>query len=428
MALINGHTVRAGILRGKRIGIDNLFSGGHTPPIPLRVYGWHVDPSKSDPAQAVTYLVDAVGKTPASMGASTFSYGDWADAFFMPKPCMLKYDGTVDYYLDPNDYTKKADGTASDIADPNYGGNAMMEWPLIWYKFEAGSADGEGYFYCSNTQVDSSYKCWCNYDANDNIIPHFYTAIYNGTGTNKLRSLSGVKLTTGNGSGGTVVDTEVARATANNTTEKVEWYTDVLSDRLLINALMILISKSLNTQTAFGRGLDAGDASDKNNYTTGTLNDKGLFWGNPSNGWNCVKTFGMENWYGCVWRRTAGMIGTSSGYKIKLTYGTADGSTAIGYTAAGTGYIDISNRPTNGGYITKMQFNDKGFFPKVLGGSPSTYWPDNFYEGTRYACFGGCYADGLRAGSFSIDLQTQSWNPQQNISTSLSCKPIRQSN
>ena len=71
------------------------------------IYGFHVNPSISDPAQAVTYLVDAVGKTPAAMGANSFSYGDWSDAFFMPKPCMLRSDGTVAYYLDPDDYTQK---------------------------------------------------------------------------------------------------------------------------------------------------------------------------------------------------------------------------------------------------------------------------------------------------------------------------------
>ena len=37
------------------------------------VYGWHVDPSVSDPTQAVTYLADAVGMTPAAMGAESFS-------------------------------------------------------------------------------------------------------------------------------------------------------------------------------------------------------------------------------------------------------------------------------------------------------------------------------------------------------------------
>ena len=56
-----------------------------------------------------------------------------------------------------------------------------MEWPLIWWKYETGEVEGEGYFYCSNSKVDNSYNCFCNYDANNNIINHFYTAIYNGT-------------------------------------------------------------------------------------------------------------------------------------------------------------------------------------------------------------------------------------------------------
>ena len=100
------------------------------------IYGWHVDPNVSDSYNAVTYLNDAIGKIPASMGNSTFSYGGWENSFFIPKPCMLKFDGTVDYYLDPNDYTKKVDGTYSDIANTSYAGNAMMEWSKIWYKFE----------------------------------------------------------------------------------------------------------------------------------------------------------------------------------------------------------------------------------------------------------------------------------------------------
>ena len=41
-------------------------------------------------------------------------------------PVMLKNNGTVDYVLDPNDYTKKKDGTPSDINNPNYKGSAMM--------------------------------------------------------------------------------------------------------------------------------------------------------------------------------------------------------------------------------------------------------------------------------------------------------------
>ena len=69
------------------------------------IFGYHVNPNESDPYEAVTYVSNARGKTPAKMGASTFNYGSWENAFFLPKPCVLKFDGTVDYYLNPNDYT-----------------------------------------------------------------------------------------------------------------------------------------------------------------------------------------------------------------------------------------------------------------------------------------------------------------------------------
>jgi hypothetical protein len=51
---------------------------------------------------------------------NTFDYGSWANAFFMPKPCMVKFDGTRDYYLDPDDYKKKVNGLASDVDNLNY--------------------------------------------------------------------------------------------------------------------------------------------------------------------------------------------------------------------------------------------------------------------------------------------------------------------
>lgn len=345
-----------------------------------RIYGWHVDPSISDPSQAITYLADARGKTPAAMGASTFSYGGWEKAFFMPKPCMLRYDGTVAYYLDPNDYTKKADGTPSDVANASFEGNAMMEWPLIWYKFEAGEAEGEGSFYCSDRQVDESYHCWCNINANDEIIPHFYTAIYNGTGTAKLRSLSGVQLTSANGNGDTTVSVDISKAAANGT----GWYIETLSVRSLINSLLILIGKNLNCSEVFGNGITGTGVQEtrnnKENYYTGTCNDKGLFWGSLSSHTQPVKVFGMENWWGCVFRRVAGLLHDSGTqrYYVKLTSGRSDGTTVDGYSfSSHTGYItlDIPVSYTAGGYIRTMRFSQYGFYPLVLSGNASdNYW------------------------------------------------------
>lgn len=164
------------------------------------VYGVHINSGDSNPSTSVRYLADAAGMTPARMNYTTgkFEYGSWGNAFFLPRPCMLKTDGTVDYYLNENDYSKKADGTASDIANVNYDGNAMMEWGdgtnLIWWKIEPdkGNANSAS-LYVANYQADDSFNCLNHYDIDGNRKAHFYTAIYNGSldSNNKLRSLSG---------------------------------------------------------------------------------------------------------------------------------------------------------------------------------------------------------------------------------------------
>jgi hypothetical protein len=394
------------------------------------IYGWHVDPDESDPADAITYLKDAVGMTPAAMGASTFSYGSWNNSFFMPKPCMLKFDGTVDYYLDPNDYSKKADGTASDVSDSTYEGNAMMEWPLIWWKYEPGTKEGEGYFFCSNRKIDDTYKCWCNIDSKNQIIDHFYTSIYNGTGTDKLRSISGVQLTSANGSGNASGTTEISRALANNTTEDVEWYIDVWADRMLINGLLILIGKSLDSQGVFGRGIDGGGQTSKEAYVTGTLDDKGLFYGDISGSSIAVKVFGMENWWGLVWRRTAGLVGLANGTAaVKMTYGTADGTTVEGYNTTGNGYyIDTNIRPSSG-YVSKVRFNTLGFYlPITIGASTTTKWCDYWNTNNSaltYTLVGGSSNDGATDGFSYFNLSYGFSNAGWLISAAPSCKPCK---
>lgn len=388
------------------------------------IYGWHVDPSISDSSNAVTYLEEAVGKTPAAMGSSTFDYGSWENAFFMPKPCMLRSDGTVAYYLNPNDYTKKADGTASDVANENFDGNAMMEWPLIWYKFEGTETDGEGYFYVSDQKVDDTYHCWCNIDSQNNITPHFYTAIYNGTGTTKLRSISGVALTGANGNGYTTASQEVERALANNTTNSVEWYTDVWCDRLLINALLVLVGKSLNSQATFGLGFGDGTQADKERYVTGSLDDKGLFYGDISNRTSGVKVFGMENWWGCAWHRTAGCITVDNAVKIKLTYGTADGSTTVGYNATGDNYIDNGVITAANNNLKTLRYNEYGFIVSTTG-TVVGYYADFCYprEGTRYLNVGGYSGNGA-SGTFYLNFYYAESSNNWYLSTALSCKPL----
>ena len=135
-----------------------------------------------------------------------FNYGDWnlkPGEDFMPKPCMIKYEGEVVQYLDPNNYAMQEDGvTPSNVSDLDFPGNAMMEWPKIYTK--RWEENGIYHFRCSDQKLDSDWDCWCNYDDNDNIIDHFYTAIYASHYTTtsvstgqRLRSISGTTIRTG---------------------------------------------------------------------------------------------------------------------------------------------------------------------------------------------------------------------------------------
>lgn len=245
-----------------------------------------------------------------------------------------------------------------------------------------------------------------------------------------MRSISGIQLTPANGNGLTTGQQEVARAIANNATSDVEWYTDVYSDRQLITALLILMSKSTDDQAAYGRGIDSGSQTAAESYITGTLNDKGLFYGVTANGNNAVKVFGMENWFGCKWRRTAGLIGgTNSTYLYKLTYGIADGSTVKGYNSNGQGYLTANgvSRPANN-YVTKMGAGKHGLLPKETDAvSSSFYYGVYYYNGFGYSLFGGNSDAGLRVGSLSVNLgfgfSVSNWS----FGTSLSCKPTKKS-
>lgn len=400
------------------------------------VYGFQINDSESDPAAAVTYLEDAVGMTPAKMDFTNnkFDYGDWENAFFMPRPCMLKSDGTVDYYLNPNDYTKKEDGTASDIADTTYDGNAMMEWGRnghkIWLKILPTNSGAGAKVYISNHKADSKFFDYPFHNCKGESVDHFYTPIYNGSViSSKMRSLSGQTVSK------TLTGTaEITAAKANNPSTDELWNIECVADRFLINMLLILMGKSLNTQAVFGQGLNSGGNETINDgFTTGVHNAKGLFYGTndgtASVYTNAVKIFGMENYYGFQWRRTNGLILANGATKYKLTYGTEDGSSATGYNTDGTDYKDAGITPsgTSGGYISKAKFTEDGMFSDTMSGSISTYYCDGTWfntSGSRFALFGGASNVGGKVGAFCLFLHDAVSAAGWTVGAALSCKPL----
>lgn len=385
------------------------------------LYGFDLTIADSNPATRVTYPSDVensgFAKAVMNFGGA-FSYGSWPSTpgeKFMPRPCMLRFNGTVDYYLNPNDYTKKADGTNSDVANMNYGGNAMMEWPKIYVK--RWESNGVYHFRCSDMKVDSDYECWSNYDKNNKEIPHFYTPIFFGSkdGSNRLRSISGQSNFVSN-----TAQTEVTYAKNNGADI---WYTEVLSDRELVNDLLTMMFKSTDLQATAGYGVCSASAA----IAPGSMNTKGLFWG-AGDKTSGVKVFGMENWWGNIFRRIAGWCISGGTQKVKLTRGTKDGTTVGDYNFDGNGYKTISSvNLTRSGYISKMKTEPFGRFPMEANGSTTTFEADQVWADSGngyYASVGGGWGDGPDCGPFCARLFNGPSSTFADIGAALSCKPL----
>ena len=396
------------------------------------LYGFKLDQNESDPASMITYLSDcdnAIYKSAyMNYSTDTFDYGDWGDAWFIKKlkPCMLKYDGTVDYELDKNDYTKKADGTTSDVINTAYEGNAMVGIPKVYWKI-VDNGDNTANIYICDKKLDDDFVCWSHIDNNGNEIDYCYMPIYTGSLVgSKLRSLSGLTPMANK-----TRQAEIDYAKSNNTSSDIIWYTEVFSDRKLIELLLLLIGKSTNTQTVFGAGNNNSydSSSDTGVKNSGTMNTKGMFWGSNDNV-SGVKVFGIENLWGNVWRTVAGWINDNGIQKIKMTYGMSDGSTVDGYNLDGTGYITVENSTpsgTSGNHINKMLMTENGLVPVVASGSASTYYCDSLYfsiSKTCYASVGGAsngrIITGIFCNSILLDCSYTYWN----MGAALSCKPL----
>lgn len=386
------------------------------------LYGFDITLSDQNPATRVSYPSDvenaAFAKAVMNFGGA-FSYGGWPStpgSKFMPRPCMLKYDGTVAYYLNPNDYTKKADGTASDVANINFGGNAMMEWPKIYVKrWESG---GVYHFRCSDVKVDSDYECWSNYDKNNKEIPHFYTPIFFGSkdSSGRMRSISGQSNWVS--TGGTQPEMDAAQKNGADI-----WQIEFLADRKLIEDLLTMMFKSTDLQATAGYGVCNASAA----IAPGTMNTKGLFWG-ASDKTSGVKVFGMENWWGNIFRRLAGWFISGGVSKVKLTWGTKDGTTVTGFNTTGSGYKTIEGVTlTKSGYISEMKTEPFGRFPEATNGSTTTYEADYVWAdtGTNYIAYvGGDRGRDLRCGPFCAHLYGSASGSSTYIGAALSCKPL----
>ena len=206
------------------------------------------------------------------------------------------------------------------------------------------------------------------------------------------------------------------------------WIGSMIGYDKVIQLIKQLGGKSTDTNTAYGTGRCA--TSNTSAIGQGTMNTNGLFWGSTDQT-SGVKVFGMENWWGNIWRRIAGWIIANGTQKVKITQGTHDGSTATDYNLDGTGYLTLSGATpagTSSGYISAMK-NDLPFgrIPVTAGGSSSTYEADGLWFNNGqvdYPLVGGAWNYPLLCGAFCAILNSAESNTSESFGAALSCKPL----
>lgn len=401
------------------------------------IYGFTYDGDLADPDTKIDvpasirgFDLDNYGYENAKMNfGDSFNWGSWSkEVFFMPKSCML--DRTTlkpAYYLNEDNEALKEDVTASDYKNSSSTLDAMMEWgqnDQIIYMSTIPNESGEGgSILFSDEKLDDTFLDYPFRDVNGNQTKHFYTAKYFGSSDGaRMRSLSGMSNYVNN-----TAQVEVNLARANNTNGNICYDTLTVAQWILINNLLILMAGNTNTQATYGYGRCA--SSNSSAIAPGTMDGKGMFWG-TNDQTSGVKVFGMENWWGNIWRRIRGYINANGTIKIKFTLSNFDGSTTTDYNFDGSNYITISGATpsgTNGGYTNKVKFIQYGFIPVTASGSDSTHlcdglWFDNGQN--NYAFVGGDWYGGLRVGAFCVALDAAASRTGANFGSSLSCTPL----
>jgi hypothetical protein len=375
------------------------------------IYGIKIDKYDSNPSTRCTYLADAESMTPAYMDFNTgkFNYGSWEDAWFVKYnfPCMVKSNGAVDYRLNPNNYAQKEDGTASDIANTSYSGNAMSAMPLVWiWQYQS---DRYKYIYLASYKVNDNFKAYAHQREDGSIANYLYLSIFRGVqvgSSTKLRSLSGIKPMYGK-----TMANEISYAQENGSI----WNIRSWAHRNLMQCLLTMMLCGNDSQVKLGLGNSPGVGN--TTLDTGTLNDKGQFWGSNING-KQVKAFHQEAVWGDMFERLNGLVYDNGLIKAKMT---------APYNIAGSGYTTVASSVRNiTGRISGTLMCEYGDIPVDLEGGVGTYECDNawFKGGQISICtVGGSCDYYMENGLYCFALSTLATEYGSTIGVALSCLP-----
>lgn len=97
--------------------------------------------------------------------------------------CLLNDDGTVNYYLDPTDWSKKEDGTASNLDGTD--GQVMIEWPDFYYRVDMNTPNPGQHQIKISVSALNGFK----------LVPKHYVSAYQAAMDRVNSKLSSVKST-----------------------------------------------------------------------------------------------------------------------------------------------------------------------------------------------------------------------------------------
>jgi hypothetical protein len=381
------------------------------------------------------------------------------------KGCLLNADGTVNYYLKADDWTKKADGTASVLDGSN--GDVMIEVPDYYRKVENPSA---GVYY---------HKISLNPISGFTKVNKFYIGAYkstvNRTAPIKQWSIVNTDAEYRGGNNNDLLDaadnTQLGKPATginlvnfrtyarNKVTGEFKWNVIPHKQAMLLYELFFIEYATLNSQKAVNATLTAegykqgglGNGTTTVNSTAwntfnayyplipvGTSNSLGNGsgevnytipnFGHASGAVNVNRYRGVENPFGDIWEWCDGASeffeadgGIGKMYICDNPANFADGTE--------TNYEYRGQIPTANGYINTMHHDEKGILiPKTAAGLETTYFCDYYYQpglvnGWRALLRGGAASNATHAGFVYLDTANAATTTHARLGARLSYIP-----
>ena len=348
--------------------------------------------------------------------------------------CLLLDDGTVNYYLNPNNSNQKADGSPANLTGVD--GQVMVEIPQHYRKFE----------FSGNIQrVLISERPF----AGAHLVPLQYISAFEAAVQRSTSKLSSVINTTTDYRGGN--NTSAWDAAANSLLGKpatslsriqfttfaanrgAKWFQMLYETYKTVVWLYMIEYAQRNSQTAFNSNLTI-DGYRQGGLGSGVTNINSSTWSsfnstNPflncgsgaMNNFNSSTSFthptlgatqipvyrGIEHPFGHIWK-------WAEGINVRALVSSIEMYTANGYTFSSTNYTGYTlqgNLAIASDYIRNLLTGSASgqieIMPSTVGSgaSATTFWSDQYFqsrpgsgESLRAVAFGGSAANGVSAG------------------------------